>query len=599
MADLPGVHQRSTYVALVYGLFCARRSGVLEVRSGRSWRRFYFVSGRVAWYSSDKLEEELARTLVKVGMVSVKQMQSLTAKSSPFEPVSERLLAAGLVKPQELEDHRTQQLAPAVAAPLGWSSGEWSFQRRDSLELNAIDPALFPVTNVLQGLWMGVRAYVQMEEALQGVGTRHDVKLVPAAGLDEAIDVLPLEGPLAEIRAALGAGQTVEGLFREIPDRSGSLMQLLWLLSSCGLLAVADVAPDVVKALLCTGKDLVKAAKLQLGLRRVEEAKATASSARGAETKKSATAKKDAAAKKKGVSRKQEALPLEEPGRQQATKPAASPASATQRSQSSHLAKLIETAHSHRMGKSFYGFFDLDKRASADAVRDAYERLTRGWKAAAADERLEEEDYARVQELLHAAQLVWQTLSEPASRKRYDERAALGTAPRLESQLAMFMASVRAQSDKTALSSQSSSPQASGGPAHTKARALMKRGDYAAALVHLKELRQSKGSNPDVLSDLGWCCWKVYGKASPGDGDEDGAEDLLLLAQTFDASHAKAMEYLGRMAREQGDEDRTLLWAQRLLKTHPRSQWAGQMLATLRSEGVGSKIVTSRDSKRG
>ena len=112
----------------------------------------------------------------------------------------------------------------------------------------------------------------------------------------------------------------------------------------------------------------------------------------------------------------------------------------------------------------------------------------------------------------------------------------------------------------------------------------MKRGNYADALVHLQQLRQSKGTDPDVLSDLGWCHWKVHG--SKKTAGADGAEDLLLLSQTFDPSHAKTLEYLGRMAREAGDQEQSLLWTQRLLKAHPRSQWARNMIETLKSEGV-------------
>ena len=114
MKERPGVHQRATYIALVYGLHQARRTGVLEVRSGRAWRRLYFVAGNVVWYASDKVEEELGRSLLKAGLLSKSQLNTLLGSRSPFEPLDQRLLADGTVGPDQLREHRLQQLGQGV-----------------------------------------------------------------------------------------------------------------------------------------------------------------------------------------------------------------------------------------------------------------------------------------------------------------------------------------------------------------------------------------------------------------------------------------------------------------------------------------------------
>ncbi len=615
MADLPGVHQRGTYVSLIFGLHRAGRTGVLEVRSGRYWRRLYFVSGQSVWYSSDRVEEELAHTLVKAGLVTAKRMQSVTAKSSPFEPISDRLLSGGLIKPKELQEHRFEQLGPAVAAALSWESGEWNFQPRDSLPLEALDPQLLPEANVLLGLWNGVRSHVQMEEALHGIGTATSTKLQPSSRLPEALDSLMLEEPLSGLGAAIGDGETVEELFRKIPDRSGQMMPLLWFLSNCGLLKDPAAGPDAVKELLSAGTDLGRAAQLQLGLQRVKEAKAAARAPRSGSAVASPARKKEAGAGRgRAPSRKQGTLPLDEPGKKPTARPAAAKASVAKpaakkptpasspppaASADSHLARLIRTAHSHRVGKNFYAFFDLDKSARSSDVVGAYERLTRSWEAAATDSSLGEEDHARVQELLHAAKLVWQTLSDRRRRADYDQRMKAGLAPLIESNLSLFMASTRARADQRELSTRSEPKEVSAaGAAHDEAQILMKRGNYAKAFSELQTLRAAHGSNPHVLADLGWCCWKVHRNSTPAGGDGENAEDLLLLAQTFDPAHAKAMEYLGRIARERGDAEGTALWTQRLLKAHPRDRWGLEMRSTLEEEGAMSGAVRGR-GKRG
>ena len=582
MTERPGVHQRGTYVALVYGLYQASRTGVLEVRSGRAWRRLYVAAGNAVWYASDKVEEELGRTLVKAGLVPQQKMQSLLSARSPFEPLSERLLSQGLVRPEVLRAHRLQQLGPAVSAPLAWEGGEWTFHSRDSLSLDAIDSSLFPDCHVLKELWTGVPNFVQMQEAMLAVGAESGRALVPKPQLSGVLDSLGLSGPLRGLPEVLGQGNSVEKLFQAIPDRSGHLMQLLWFLWNCDVLVDPDVATDQVKSLLAAGTDHSLAVQVQQDERRSREAEATASARRSAAVGREAKEKRAAAmaVEKAKNAPKASARPTKQ---NTAKRPSQPPG---QDEQAEHLSRLIRTAHEHRMGKDFYAFFDLSKTSTTEDVRSAYERLTRGWNAASDDRRLSEEDYGRVKELLYAAQLVWQTLADANSRKEYDQRLLAGTAPRLDSQLEMLMAASRAKGDQQELRSRAKrKSEAPGGPLHSEARDLMRGGDYSGALEKLREVRGGAGSNASVLSDLGWCTWKVH-KAMIPDGQQEAAEDLLLLAQTFDPSHSKTMEYLCRMAREKGDSASMVLWLQRLLKEHPRSRWGLEMQGKLRSEGL-------------
>ncbi len=587
MAERPGVHQRGTYVALVHGLHQACRTGILEVRSGRAWRRLYFVSGNAVWYASDKVEEELARTLVKDGLVPAQKMKALSSSRTPFEPLSDRLLSEGLVSAELLREHRLQQLGPAVSAPLAWEGGEWSFEGRDALPLDAIDNSLFPDCQVLSELWAGVPQFVQMQEALSEVAGEAGRRLVPRSRLAESIDSIGLTGPLAELADALGAGASIEELFQSIPDRSGHLMQLLWFLWNCDAIGDPDQPADQVTTLLAGGQDHLQAAKMQQDRRRSKETRATAKAPRKPAAR--PATKKGGVASAKATASKKVSSP--------AKKPAKSVAPARDEAKAQHLSRLIRTAHEHRMGKDFYEFFDLSNTASAEDVRSAYDRLSRGWSAAAEDSNLMEEDYGRVKELLHAAKLVWQTLADGNRRKEYDQRLAAGTAPRLDSQLEMLMAMERAKGTQEDLKSRSARlPSAPGGARHSEARDFMRRGDYEAALPPLREARSSSGSEASVLADLGWCTWKVHRGQIP-DGQQESAEDLLLLAQTFDPSHGKTMEYLCRMAREKGDSARTVLWLQRLLKAHPRSRWALEMQGKLRSEGLMPEGGKSRRGK--
>ena len=64
--------------------------------------------------------------------------------------------------------------------------------------------------------------------------------LVASDRLRELLPSMDVEAPLSFLAEAVGDGISVEELFKQIPDRSGNLLKLVWMLERGGLLGRDD-----------------------------------------------------------------------------------------------------------------------------------------------------------------------------------------------------------------------------------------------------------------------------------------------------------------------------------------------------------------------
>ncbi|HCP47906.1 MAG TPA: hypothetical protein DIU15_17840 [Deltaproteobacteria bacterium] len=402
--------------------------------------------------------------------------------------------------------------------------------------------------------------------------------------MTRTLPTLGLKDPLDGFAASLGEGIAVDALFKKIPDRSGHLVLLVWFLQMVGLIRRDEAAMEQGLLKLAEGRDLLSASALMwpdYGEPSPDSSQpAQGPAGRVSPPVKAPKAKAQAAGPKVAPSARKAV-------QGQGTRRTGSRAEGTfahenRRAKKSkglgkeveHLARLIRTAHRHRMGQDFYGFLDLARTADGGEIQDAYDRLTRGWQAAASNSGLPEEDRRLVDELNAAAILVWQTLSDARQRDEYDSRLAAGTAPVL---------SGGGQEDL--LPPTSALGEGDLLPEHAKARKLMERGNFREALLMLEDLREGQPSSPEVLADLGWCAWRT--KHMGGDGN-DGPEDFLLLAHTFEPRCVRALEFLARIAKEKQDLAKLKTWTKRLIAVVPDHAWAKSELKKA-SAGRGSR----------
>ncbi|MDP7112765.1 MAG: tetratricopeptide repeat protein [Myxococcota bacterium] len=576
-----GEHDRVRYVAMLYSLLQAGRSGVLEIESGPRWRRLYLIGGQPAWYESNLDDEGLAKTLVSLGLLSRRQLNWIQGKLSEGEKLETGLVAAGTLSADDVDNALRTQLERGYAAALSWSSGSWRFTPCDALRPDRIDPTLCREVNPLRALWEGVRLHVQMDDALATVTDQEAGAVQLTDGFAEQFERLEVEDALTELPIAASGEPSVEELFKRIPDRSGNLAKLLWLLQTVELirregggsspLAEAQAwlealpqsleevqwldedAGDTDGDLGDTADDLLGDAEDEISIGdpvRVTTVEVTEGEPSAGEGKGKAKGKARTTS-----SRKKPKAPVRTP---------------------EEYADLLRNAHRHRMGKDYYAFLGVAPTAPLAEIKKAYGRLAKRCKKARATDGLAEDARELAKEMLNAARRVWLTLSDDTLRAAYNRRLDAGDAPVVRAR--ERDATVRLRDPVPA---PRSGPEAPPVTAYDQAKILMSNGDHERARKLLERARRESPSSPDVLADLGWCTWMVQGRTT---GDASEAEEFLRLAVAFDPRHTSALEFLARITVERGDTDNARQRVKALLRVVPSSGWGNQALQGLGRE---------------
>ncbi len=530
-----GPHSHASWVRLLFALYRTRRSGVLEVRFGKRWRRYLVVSGDPIAYSSDQAEDQLARTLGQSGIVPVARLQWFAERLGPDERLEDALLMAGVLTEAQLAQHRQERLVAGIADALRWATGTWSFDERPQLA-DRIDPALLPDPATLHALWIGVRQHVSMDEVLPTVTALGELRR--ADEFEEWFPHFEVEEPFDDLPSAIGPNCTVDVIYRLIPDRSGTLIKLLWLLDSAALFERQGRPVDAMAALLDAPPALREKKRPRIAERREAERR--------------------------------------EDERRAPDKPLPAPPKVEPRDAGQDQAEQIRIEHRKRMGADYYAFLGLDPSASAQAIDRRSKRLAGRYRVASKAASLPPEVRELAKELLTGAHLVWRTLADEERRAEYGRRLDAGQAPIL-------------QAIKGASRDFQSHPGmrvAAGGPlddaasalqgGHIKARKFMEEGKFREAVALLRKERLENPSHPDVLADLGWATWK---SRAVGEDDPGEAEEFLQLAWTFDAKNARAASFLAKVALETHQEELAAKWLSRVIKLDPTATWAKRALA--------------------
>jgi len=574
-----GEHSRGRYVATVYALLQEGRSGVLEIESGPRWRRLYLLGGQPAGYESNLDDEGLARTLVSLGLLSRRQLSWIQGKLSDGERLEDALVSAGTLSAEDVDTASRTQLERGYAAALSWSSGSWRFTPCDGVQPGRIDPALRREVEPLRALWEGVRLHVQMDDALSAVTAAEAGAVRLAEGFAERFASLEVEEALADLPSAAEGEPTVEELFKRIPDRSGNLAKLLWLLQTVqlvrrdgdesGPLAEArtwlEALPEAAETIQWlddepgdTDGDLGDTAEDLLGDPEDEVSLGDPIRVTSIEVSEESGGQDGDEKTRSGRRKKKKKAPTRTP---------------------EEYADLLRNAHRHRMGKDYYAFLGVAPTASLADIKKAYGRLAKRCKRARSTEGLAEDARELAKEMLNAARRVWLTLSDDTLRAAYNRRLDAGDAPvvRPRKREATVRIKDPVPTSKPAGAPAAEAPQVG---AYEQARILMSNGDHERARKLLERARRDSPSSPDILADLGWCTWMVQGRTT---GDASESEEFLRLAVAFDPRHASALEFLARIAVERGDTDDARQRVKALLRVVPSSGWGNQTLQSLGS----------------
>jgi hypothetical protein len=534
---ISGVHDRRTYVGLLGALFRGRHTGVLTVEFGRRWRRLWVWGGDAVLYESDRGAPSFVRSFVVSGVITSEVADGLLG-TVDGESVDELLVWSGRLTREQVRAQRAARLEHGIGAPLGWATGTWRWEPLAGADEDGIDPSLLPDGTSMLALWKGVRQHLSMEDVLPTVTALAAAPLRRAPDFDAWLTCFDLEPPFDELGSAIADECTVDTLYRRIPDRSGNLVKLLWMIDAAGLL-------------LTDGREA--AAELELLLYPDQRPGGVV----------------------RPEPRGRRPIP-DSPADTSADDTLQEPKEPARRDVKVDIAGQIDGEHKRRVGRDYYSFLGLTADAPTETIERTCQRLVTRFKVAAEAPAMPEETKAQARELLTGTHLVWRTLSDPRRRAEYDRRMKSGQAPLLRGIKAADERSIHTSPGKHTQATRPATDPASPNEAVHRladAKKLIAANQHIKALVVLRDLRIDHPSDPDVLAEIGWCAYKAKG------GAEDEPEDYLQLALTFEPRHARALEYLARIGVDRGDEVEAKKRLERFLAVEPGANWARRALS--------------------
>jgi hypothetical protein len=622
-----GSHAIANYVTIFLAIHRQRLSGVFETGTRRGWRRLYFLEGEVVCASSSFKQDTLGRTLASAGIVPKERIQWFEERLGPDEHIETALLASGALTPAQLSEHEEGRIRQGVAAPLRSSAGSWRFETSPGLDPGTIATELRPRISSVSALWDGIRQHLAVDKVLPEVTDPDLGPLVANDGLLEVLPTMELEPPMAFLGEAIGDGISVEELFKQIPDRSGNLLKLVWMLERGGLLLRKDrlqdtnlatrlaeageraMAPELIASILAWDRSecsdeaqpdvtepseptqddtppapqvAVKPGAIQVQAGPASPTTDSVDSVDSTPSSQVDPAKIETATHQRTPSSvgplghddaPQISIGRYGGGRTPASSTAA-PRSTSRRPEQPMTPARIAKDHAKRMDRDFYGFLGIKTGAPGPVIDRRCRHMAQRW-STARDLDLDDHTRRQLNQLLHGLQIIWQTLTHDDRKEEYDRRMAEGHAPKVEEIQRALEGNEQSQQDD-ASPTHDEHDSTEGSPLDMAQR-LISRGAYGAASRLLEKLRRNEPSNPDVLAELGWAVWKLRGASASG---ETTPEDFIALALTFAPRHIPALEYHARIAMERGDLDTLQERLDRLLSADRENTWALEIISS-------------------
>jgi hypothetical protein len=218
-------------------------TGRFQVRTERTLRRLFFVSGRVVGFFSDHPEDDFGRQFVQAGHLDNAALRWAQDHLGDGERIEEALVTGATVNWEQVAEAQVSHLESGVDALTRMNSGDWTLFEHPGLA-GRLDHSPQPVASVFSALWRGVRKSVSADAAVQALSGDQGVFRCKES-LSDILYSLPSVPEALE--PVLRDGCTLEQVFERVPDPSGELFQLIWFLESSGALCrAAEVAVEPV-----------------------------------------------------------------------------------------------------------------------------------------------------------------------------------------------------------------------------------------------------------------------------------------------------------------------------------------------------------------
>ena len=131
MADafpISGSIDPKTFPYLLMDLHRHGATGSLKVEGPSYQKALYFRSGRILFGSSNDPRDQLGAILIQTGKITPEQLEDVTAKVGPGNPLAKALADTGYVSQRELSDAARAKVESIVSDVIAYTAGNFEFE---------------------------------------------------------------------------------------------------------------------------------------------------------------------------------------------------------------------------------------------------------------------------------------------------------------------------------------------------------------------------------------------------------------------------------------------------------------------------------------
>ena len=210
---------------LLRSLLSSGETGVLTVRNGEAKKSIFLLSGRVAYASSNNVDERMGEVLLVRGKITVRQFVEASKRIRPGLRLGTILVELGALEPEELIPMVELHVKSILMDLFTWIAGEYTFVIK---ELEGRDNVAALNISTENLILEGIRNTHSWQQVIRGLGDVESV-LVPTGSTDAHFR-LDLTEEEQEILAHVNGRATVEQICEMSYLSNFETCRILWAL---------------------------------------------------------------------------------------------------------------------------------------------------------------------------------------------------------------------------------------------------------------------------------------------------------------------------------------------------------------------------------
>jgi hypothetical protein len=216
---------------LLRSLLSSGETGVLTIQSGDSRKSIFLLSGRVAYASSNNVDERMGEVLLVKGKITVRQFVEASKRIRPGLRLGSILVELGAIEPEELIPMVELHVKSILMDLFTWIHGEYTFVIKELDQRDNVATLNMSTENLILE---GIRNTHSWQQVIRGLGDIGSV-LVPTGSTDAHFR-LELTEEEQEVLANVNGIATVEQICDMSYLSNFETCRILWALQVLGVI---------------------------------------------------------------------------------------------------------------------------------------------------------------------------------------------------------------------------------------------------------------------------------------------------------------------------------------------------------------------------